>query len=423
MIRVSNLKEPLDKRKFHDIMSLTKNIGGDVGEMKKKDDIISARQQYRQIVGETAYKDTNATITTITKDCSEFDTLKICFLSDAHLGSCDADFNGLLETLKYARSQENAVIFVLGDMMNTAIVGSKSDPYEDIMSPQQQLDVFTKILKIAKDNKEIASVLQDLRNTGKIVVVHSGNHEERIRKSVGISTTKMAAEAAGVGDAYAPYYASTDLVLRQPLSKDGKFHFNVVTHHGTGIHNIDGVSRLLRNVNAHLCVIGHIHQQSMKYERLVKKDKDGKQKYQDVLCMTLPSSGGGTYGAGMSLPDTTKQAGVWLAVSSQANPHAGKISPTGVEYPDIIPAIAFFNPTNSMDTHIKQKRLRSAKKAIESVSVEGVIDKISEAVDAIAEYEDRIRQAVGNSITEQPRRKPVGYAKYLAEKENEKEGM
>ena len=390
----------------------------------KKDSITSLGEHYRGLVGEMAYRNKNATIKTIVKDySSKFSTLQACFMSDNHLGSTDTDIEGLMDTLRYANSQENAVIFILGDSMNTAIVGSKSDAYEDILSPQEQLDIFSEVLKIAKGDKEVAKVLQDLKDTGKIVVLHSGNHEDRIRKTVGISTTKLAADAAGVGDVVAPYYASTDLILRQPLAPDGKFHFGVVSHHGTGIRNIDGTFRLLRTVdNANMCVIGHTHQQSMKYERMIKVDEDGKQRYHDVLCLTLPSSGGGTYGAGMSLPDTAKQTAVWVAISSQVNPHAGKVSPTGIEYPEIIPACAFFTPTNTMDTRIKLKRHNAAKNAIKKYCeehIDEVNDKIDEAIKAVVAFEDNLRNKVHEAIVEKPRKKPAGYDESLNSTEND----
>lgn len=395
----------------------------------KKDTINSLDKRYKGMVGEKAYIDSNATIKTITKDYSDkFDTLQVCFLSDMHIGSCDFDIKGLMNTLRYANSQENAIIFILGDALNTAIVGSKSDPYEDILNPQDQLDVFSEVLKIAKGNSEMAKVLKDLNDTGKIVVLHSGNHEERIRKAVGVSTTKLAADIAGLGDVFAPYYASTTLKLRQPLAKDGSFPIEIITHHGTGISNIDGTFRLLRTVgNADMCVIGHTHQQSMKYDRMIKVNDEGKQVYHDVLCLTLPSSGGGTYGAGMALPDTAKQSAVWLAISSQPSPFAGKISTTGITYPDIIPTCAFFTPTNTMDTHIKQKRLRESKNAIGKAVTEkqkDVEQKIDEAISAMTEFENYIREKVEKTITEKPKKQPKGYAEYLkALEENEQGGM
>ena len=113
----------------------------------KKDATNGLLDQYKSLVGDSAYNNKNATVATRTIDCSDkFDTVQLAIISDEHLGSCDSDVAGLVENLKYANSQENAYICFLGDGMNTAIVGSKSDAYEDILSPQQQLDIFSQIL-------------------------------------------------------------------------------------------------------------------------------------------------------------------------------------------------------------------------------------------------------------------------------------
>ena len=384
------------------------------------DDIKKLDKTYRGLVGQTAYDNkSNVTVKNITRDYSDkFDTVQICFLSDTHIGSSDFDIKGLIDNLTYADSQENAILFLLGDGLNTAIIGSKSDPYEDILSPQQELDIFSDILKIAKGDRKLARVLKSLDDSGKIVVLHSGNHEDRITRAVGISATKVAADIAGVGASYAPFYANTDLVLRQPLAKDGKFHFGVVTHHGTGIRNIDGTFRLLRNVdNADMCVIGHTHQYAMKTDRLIKVDENGDQVYHDVICMSLPASGGGTYGAGMALPDIFKQTAVWVAVSSQVNPQAGKISPTGIRQPEIIPACAFFSPTNSLNTHIKAKRVSQAGRVIREYARHND-DEVPESVDAVIEALQDSEKATWDKIIERvkerPAREPKGFAEWFA---------
>lgn len=400
------------------------NLWGIWGFMKKDDAINSLGRSYKGLVGETAYDNNNATIKTITKDYSnKFDTLQACFLSDMHIGSCDFDIQGLMNTLRYANSQENAVIFILGDALNTAIVGSKSDPYEDILTPQQQIDVFSEFLKIAKGNNEMAKALKELNDTGKIVVLHSGNHEERIHKAVGVSTTKLAADIAGLGDAFAPYFASTTLKLRQALAPNGKVDVQIISHHGTGISSIDGTFRLLKTVGpADMCVIGHTHQHSMKFDRTIRSDSNGNQVYHDVLCLTLPSSGGGTYGAGMALPDTAKQSAVWVAISSQPNPFAGQISPTGVGYSDFIPTFAFFTPTNSYDTTIKKRRISSAKHAIQKAIQESQSDvdqKMEDYLTAVKNQEDLVRERVARSITEKPKREPSGFEAYIRAKESQ----
>ena len=377
--------------------------------------------KYKDLVGEAAYDNRNVTIKNITKDYSgKFDTLQVCFISDLHIGSSDFDIKGLLDTLKYAETQENAVIFFLGDSQNTAIIGSKSDAYQDILGPNQQLDIFANILKIARGDKELSTVLQRLNDTGKLVVLHSGNHEERITKAVGINTTEIAANIAGVEDVFAQFYANTELLLRQEGAKDGKFRFGIVSHHGTGISNIDGTFRLLKTIsNPDMCVIGHTHAFSMKTERTIRRD-DQDQVYHDITCITLPSSGGGTYGAGMALPDTHKQSAVWIAVSSQPNPYAGKTSPTGVKYPEFIPTIAFFNPSNTPNNRNKINRHRHAVSVINREYKKEDDDLLKQADDFlayIAKTYEKTGKKIASRITEKPitlsPEEEVSYMEYL----------
>ena len=387
-----------------------------------KQSINELNDKYIGLVGETAYNNRNVTIKNISRDFSDkFDTLQVCFISDLHIGSSDFDIKGLLETLKYAESQENAVILFLGDAQNTAIVGSKSDAYQDILGPHQQLDIFANILRIAKGDRQISTILQKLSDSGKIIVVHSGNHEERITKAVGINTTEIATNIAGVEDTFAQFYANTDLILRQEKSDNGKYHFGIVTHHGTCISNIDGTFRLLKTIsNPNMCVIGHTHAFSMKTERTVDVHK-GNQYYRDITCITLPSSGGGTYGAGMALPDTHKQSAVWIAISSQPNPYAGKSSPTGVRYPDFIPVISFFNPTNTPNTNNKIKLHNKSKKIISNYykkQDEIILSQIDELLSTIYSTQEDCTSHLSRKLKQKAKPIPAGFQEYLDSKHN-----
>ena len=378
-------------------------------------------KEYKDIVGNEAFNNKNVTIKSIVKDYSDkFNKLQVCFISDTHIGSSDFDINGLIENLKYADSQENAVIFFLGDGMNTAIIGSKSDPYEDVMNTQKQLSFYSKILQLAKGNQKLTDVLSNLENSGKVIVVHSGNHEDRITKAVGVSTTKMAAEIAGVGDAYAPFYASTTLLLRQPQAKDGKFPIRIITHHGTGIRNSDGIFRLIKNVgNVDMAVIGHTHQHTISNDRTIRLDEDGNQYYQDIVYITLPASGGGTYGAGMALPDIAKQSAVWVEICSQSNPNAGKISPTGVKYPDIIPSFSFITPLNTFTTGIQAKRNRQARNVITKSDCSEITSEIDELIQHIADKEKTTCENISEAIKEKPKKEPTGFAEYMSNRNND----
>lgn len=389
-------------------------------------DIRSLDGMYRDIVGNDAYNNKNVTIKSISRDYSnKFSKLQLCFISDPHIGSSDFDIKGLIENLEYANSQDNAVVFFLGDAMNTAIIGSKSDPYEDIMNPQQQLSFFSEVLKLAKGNQKLLDIINNLNNSGKIIVIHSGNHEDRITKSVGVPTMKMAADIAGAGEAYAPFFATTTLKLRQPGVEGGAFPINIITHHGTGISNSDGIFRLIRNVgNVDMAVIGHTHQHTTSYDRTIKVDENGRQYYHDIMYVTLPSSGGGTYGAGMALADTNKQTAFWVEASSQPCPFAGKVSPTGVAYPAYVPAFAVITPSNTPNTEIQEKRIAQARKIIGQASQKLIKKRMMALIKEYVGYETRLYDRIAKIIAEKPLQEPEGLEDYLAricdelEKEN-----
>ena len=69
-----------------------------------------------------------------------------------------------------------------------------------------------------------------------------------------------------------------------------------------------------------------------------------------------------------------------------------------------------------MDTKIKQKRHNAARKAIEQGCEEKlteVNDKIDDAIGAISQFEQYLRNKVQGVIVEKPRKKPSGYKEYL----------
>ncbi len=392
--------------------------------MVKNNNISVLGKDYKNQVGEYALRNNNVTCKDIVVDLSnKFDSINLCFFSDTHLGSSDADIKGILQNLDYIDKSDDSFAFVMGDIANMAIVGSKSDQYEDILSPQEQLDDYITFLKAANGNKTVADKFLGLQKQGKVIVAHLGNHEERIKRSVGLNVVKIAAESAGLGNAYASFYANTDIVLRQPESPDGKFHFRIVSHHGTGIKNIDGLFRLLKNVsNADMCVIGHTHQTSMKVERTIKENEKGEQEYHDVTMLTLPSCGGGTYGAGMALPDVYKEPATWFQLSSIKSPYAGKVSPTGVKYPEFVPGIAFYNPTTYPNTKIKIKRISQAENVVQKYMEEHqdeINEKVYELLDYLKGVDKEVRNEICEKIKEKPRKEPKEFMAYLEKKHSE----
>lgn len=427
--------------------------------MAKRDDKFTAvRDDYFKSVGRTGNETFDPTVNARVLDFSHsFSKMQLCFISDMHIGSVDFDMDGLVKNLKYAASQENALVFFLGDGINAAIVGSKSDPYEDVLNPQQQLDLYTKIVTLSKGNSEVpryitrllesnqifipdyASDCLDKNKQSNLATMVSGNHESRISKAVGISPVKIVAEAAGAEEAFSPFFSNTEILLRV----DHDYHSNkenaeatetaenntsavsykIVGHHGTGNSKIDDmVNKYLKQVNnADLYVMGHVHDHVMTTKR-VEEYSDGKRTYRDVMFMSLPASGGGTYAAGMSMPRRHKQTAVWMEVEPQPNPMADCISSTGVYFPKYIVAPSFFNPNtdNIFSKASKQdKSVRQAHKAIEKIAggkMLEVLETLHNSLTSITDLNREVVEAVVENISVKPLKEPKGFLEYMNEK-------
>lgn len=374
-----------------------------------------------------------------------FSKMQLCFISDMHIGSIDFDMDNLLKNLKYASEQENALVFFLGDGMNAAIVGSKSDPYEDVLNPQQQIELYTKIAALAKGNTDVPNFVQKLLKEHKIMipnyasfklpngkyainnlaVLNEGNHENRITRSVGISPTKLVADAAGAKDAFAPFFSNIELLLKKEGANNNTVPFKIVTHHGTGNYKLDNMQKFMRNINnAHLYVMGHIHRHTVSGQRvkdLYIDEKSGEmiEEYRKVTMMTLPASGGGTYGAGMSMPKLRHQTAVWLEVEPQKNPYSNSLSPTNTKHPEYEAVLSFFTPQLDTKNVVFDKSKRQAIGAINS-ALETKLPQIIEDIDCLTEslgdFETEATTAIVKAISVRPLKEPKGFKKYISEK-------
>ena len=96
--------------------------------------------------------------------------LNIYPLGDVHIGSKECDLDLFKQWIKMVESDENGYAVIIGDMMNMGLKNSKSNVYEEVLSPFEQKEMCYELLK------PIAP---------KILAGCSGNHEYRQNKEVG----------------------------------------------------------------------------------------------------------------------------------------------------------------------------------------------------------------------------------------------
>ncbi len=281
-----------------------------LNKVKNDDNINSYRQK------QTSSSDYG--IKTCNVDMSDkYDTVVLVFIGDWHIGSVDFNIDEAMKVLNYVLQTPNAKLIGMGDMMNTAILNSVSNMFEDIAYPQEQLNVFVSLLKqVAKQNK--------------VIWIHSGNHERRIDKNTGINPVEQATQALGIPNSYAPCFADTSITLKCPYTKSKKHTFNLVTHHGDS-----GNPETNASVNQESLInaIGHKHvfQSSIKTKTII--DKNGKRVRKDEINIILPASGGGQYGYEKGLKPINKSPYYALEITTVLNPLYDKKDPYNMQPP------------------------------------------------------------------------------------------
>ncbi len=143
-------------------------------------------------------------------------------LADIHDGDEHSDYRLASLIVDQIKNDPVGLCVVNGDIMNSAIIGGKSDVYSETRTPQQQEDDSVGLLTPIKD---------------KIIGITSGNHELRIRDSTGIDTMRHVAQRLGLVD----YYCADGVLvfLRFGINESSKNHcrpqwYTIYATHGRG---------------------------------------------------------------------------------------------------------------------------------------------------------------------------------------------
>jgi len=185
----------------------------------------------------------------------EWDEAIIFPLADTHIGEHLIDGKRLTQWQEEVMNTENGLVIVNGDIVNNATRNSVSDIYNELLTPNQQIDRAVKLLEPIKD---------------KIIVLTDGNHEARTYKSDGILLMdRVAKELYGqeigsqkyVNGAYLVYIAFG----RNNGRDSRKTVYSVYGKHGAGGGKRTGAKAnrledMLNTVNADIFLHSHTHQ-------------------------------------------------------------------------------------------------------------------------------------------------------------------
>lgn len=147
------------------------------------------------------------------------DDITIIPIADVHLGDELCNLKLLKSVLQRIKEEPNTYTIINGDLCNMALKNSKSDVYSDSLSPMQQVIKTTELLEPIKD---------------KILVIATGNHEDRTQKETNIDVTRLIARELSLEDRYANGWWYLYLTFGEDNKK------RPVTYGITGTHGYGG---------------------------------------------------------------------------------------------------------------------------------------------------------------------------------------
>ena len=175
--------------------------------------------------------------------------IKIIPIADVHIGDKLSNLKLFREVLQRIKEEPNTYTIVNGDLCNMALKNSKSNVYADSLSPMEQ------VIKVVDYLEPIKS---------KILLIATGNHEDRTQKETDIDVTRLIARELGIEDRYSNGW----WYLYLTFGKDNKgrpITYAITGTHGFGgggrksggkINNLESMSDV---VIADLYVMSHTH--------------------------------------------------------------------------------------------------------------------------------------------------------------------
>ena len=179
----------------------------------------------------------------------DINKLTIIPISDVHLGDKTCNLKAFKDTLERIKNEEDTYTILNGDLCNIALKTSKSDVYEDEITPMEQVIELIKYLEPIKD---------------KILVISNGNHEERIKKDTSIDILWLVAKQLGIEDRYSPSWWYLYLTFGM-TTQHRPMTYTITGYHGSGNGitsggKINRVKKMGQVVVADCYIMSHVHE-------------------------------------------------------------------------------------------------------------------------------------------------------------------
>ena len=165
-------------------------------------------------------------------------------IGDWHLGSQQCKEKFVKQVVEKINHDPNGYWVGMGDFMENAIIGSKSDVYTQTMPPKEQM-------------KYIVELLKPIKEKGLFLI--AGNHESRTHRLVGLTPEEYIGYQLDIPFKGFSCYAIFQLESKTPSSFKCFFHHNVGGGYTAGgkINRSDALRRIVPTADATFS--GHFH--------------------------------------------------------------------------------------------------------------------------------------------------------------------
>lgn len=194
-------------------------------------------------------------IPVIVRDYTNHPHLYVYPLGDVHLGGQRHDRERWGEWLSWLRTAKHVSMLGTGDFLNCAIIGEKSDVYDETLT-------------VGKAKRRLRDQLRPLAEKGRLDGLCPGNHEDRVTRATGDCPIEDVCDQLGVN-----YFEAAALFVYLV----GDERYTMYVRHGTG--NGQSLATLEKGwavvPEADLCITGHTHQQAARASDTFRMDWDG----------------------------------------------------------------------------------------------------------------------------------------------------
>ena len=181
----------------------------------------------------------------------DFETIKVQIGADWHIGDAFCKMNEVMEQINDVKDNPNCYIILNGDLMNNATKSSVSDCYAEQVTPMKQMERAVELLSPIKD---------------KILLMTSGNHEDRTWRNDGIDLAGLIARELDIYDRYTKTSALLFVSLGHstPHNHSNPVKYAIYVNHGSGGGRKEGakairLADMASIVDADIYIHSHTH--------------------------------------------------------------------------------------------------------------------------------------------------------------------